>query len=121
MARRAIFGTRIGYFSNPNVDFDGAATGIATDQTGAANNQLAYANVDQIVANWRESLPSTVYVDFSWNGTELGTSSSPFNTIGEAIPAVVFGGSVIVKGGGTSGETLTLGAAKALTLRWGTP
>lgn len=121
MARRAIFGTRIGYFSNPNVNFDGAATGIATGQTGAANNRLAYANVDQVVANWRESLPSTVYVDFSWTGAETGSSGFPFDTLGEAVGAVVFGGSVIVKGGGTSGETLTLGTAKALTLRWGTP
>ena len=58
MARRAVVGDRIGYFSNPNVDFDGAATGVANGETGAADNRLAYANVDATVANWRQSLPS---------------------------------------------------------------
>jgi hypothetical protein len=119
MVRRAMGGTRIGYFSNPNVNFDGVATGVPTGQTGAAHNQLAYANVDQISANWRESLPSTVYVDFSWAGSETGSAANPFNTIGEAVSQVVFGGNVIVIGGGTSTEPLTLGSVKALTLRWG--
>jgi len=121
MARRAVFGTRIGYFSNPNVDFDGAATGIASGQPGAANNRLAYANVDQIVANWRESLPSSRWVNFSWGGPEDGSQLNPFNTIGEAVDAVVFGGNVFIVGGGASSETMTLGSVKAVTLRWSSP
>ena len=37
------------------------------------------------------------------------------------VDAVVFGGNVIVKGGGAVGEVLTLGSVKALTLKWGNP
>lgn len=121
MARRAVVGARIGYFSNPNVDFDGAATGVPTNQTGAAHNQLTFANVDATAAQWRTSLPAAVWVDFDYLGTEFGIPGFPFNTLAEAIDAVVYGGDVFVIGGGATSEAITIGPFKPCTIRWGAP
>ncbi len=49
---------RISNFSNPNVSFSGAPTGIDhnSDPDNSADNALSMNNTDQIVANWRQAV-----------------------------------------------------------------
>ncbi len=49
---------RISNFSNPNVNFNGAPTGIDhdSDPDNSADNALSMNNTDQIVANWRQAV-----------------------------------------------------------------
>ena len=51
---------------------------------------------------------SDTWVEFQYNGTELGTFPQPFNTLGEAANAASHGGTVKFKQSGTSAETLSL-------------
>jgi len=51
--------------------------------------------------------PSLIWVDFNYSGTEVGTESAPFNTLGEGVNAVVPGGTVRIKAGVT-GEVLDI-------------
>ncbi len=51
--------------------------------------------------------PTLVWVDFNYNGTELGTLCQPYNTLAEAIDAVEAGGEIKIKAG-TTNETLTI-------------
>lgn len=44
----------------------------------------------------------TVYVDFTYKGTESGTESQPYNALAEAIEAVSKGGEIIIKAGMTN-------------------
>ena len=48
--------TRIQFFSNPNVLFGGAVTGIAEGDALAADNRLTFLNTASTVANFRESI-----------------------------------------------------------------
>ncbi len=52
--------------------------------------------------------PSDTWVDFQYNGIELGTFAQPFNTLGEAVAAASNGGTVKFKQGGVSTGTSTL-------------
>ena len=58
---------------------------------------------------------SDTWVDFQFNGTELGTFVQPFNTLGEAVNAASHGGTVKFKQSGASAETLTI--SKRLNLQ----
>ncbi len=49
----------------------------------------------------------TAWVDFDYNGVELGTETQPFNTCAEAVSAVKSSGTIIIKTG-TSSETITI-------------
>src|ERR1051325_5344737 len=49
-------GERIQNFSNPNVLYNGAPTGVAAGQPGAADNALTINNSALTVANWRQSV-----------------------------------------------------------------
>lgn len=53
--------TRIPYFSNPNVLFGGAVTGVAEGDALAADNRLTFRNTASTVANFRESITSTAF------------------------------------------------------------
>ncbi len=44
----------------------------------------------------------SIWVDFNYVGTELGTLSQPYNTLAEAIEAVAVGGTITIKAGITS-------------------
>ncbi|MDX1950577.1 MAG: Calx-beta domain-containing protein [Verrucomicrobiota bacterium] len=54
-------GTRIPYFSNPSVTFEGVATGIDENATNSANNALSLNNVASIVAGFADE---AVFVEF---------------------------------------------------------
>jgi len=51
--------------------------------------------------------PSLIWVDFDYSGTEVGTESAPFNTLGEGVNAVIPGGTIRIKAGVT-GEVLDI-------------
>jgi Ca2+-binding EF-hand superfamily protein len=57
---------------------------------------------------------TTVYVDFTFSGLELGTAANPFNTLGEGAAYVATAGELILSPG-ASPETPTL--TRAMTLR----
>lgn len=59
-----------------------------------------------------------VFVDFEFAGTELGTLSNPFNTIGEAVAFAPHGGTIVVVPGAADGP---LSISKRLTLANGEP
>jgi len=52
-------------------------------------------------------VPTLVWVDFSYGGTEKGTYDEPYNTLVEGVSAVAAGGTVRIKAG-TTGETLEI-------------
>jgi hypothetical protein len=62
---------------------------------------------------------STVYVDFSHNGSEIGTQTYPFNTLAEGVSNVDVGGTVIVDAGSTA-ETMTISKAVRIESNGGT-
>lgn len=50
--------TRIQFFSNPNVQFNGNATGIAEGSALAADNRLTFQNTALTVSNFRQAIDS---------------------------------------------------------------
>ncbi len=46
-------GTRIAYFSNPSVSYQGTATGVAVNQANPANNALSISNTKSVVAAFK--------------------------------------------------------------------
>lgn len=50
-------GTRIQYFSNPNVSFQGEALGVPAGQPGEAENWKSLNNTATTVAQWRCAIP----------------------------------------------------------------
>ncbi len=58
---------------------------------------------------------SDIWLQFSFDGTECGTSTKPFDTLAEALAAVASGGTISIKPGSTS-ETAPL-INKAVTIR----
>ncbi len=51
--------TRIQYFSNPNVLFSGAVTGVAEGDPLAADNRLTFQNTALTVSNFRQSIDAS--------------------------------------------------------------
>jgi len=58
------------------------------------------------------------WVNFGYNGTETGTITQPFNTLGEAVDAMPTGGCVVMRPG-SSTETLTISRAMTLEVSSG--
>jgi hypothetical protein len=73
--------------------------GASDDRWGT---QWARATSDPCIANL-----TCVWVDFSFNGTETGSFSAPFNTVAEGVAAAPLKGTVMIKAGSTT-ETLTI-------------
>ncbi len=74
---------RVLHFSDPDIDFMGAPTGVASGPS-AADNARVIASTDNIV----EDLQLTrydIYVDFAYVGGEIGTASNPYNTFVEGV------------------------------------
>lgn len=75
-------GTRIPYFSNPNVTYQGVATGVPIGQSNEAYN----ARVIMETRRSRETFRLLdIWVDFGYSGTEKGTFLEPFNTAAEGV------------------------------------
>ena len=78
-------GTRIPYFSNPNVSFQGQPTGVPIGNPNEAHN----ASVINETRRSRETFRLLdIWVDFGYSGTEQGTFSQPFNTVIEGVNAI---------------------------------
>lgn len=73
---------RIGYFSNPDINFIGVATGTAT-----RNNARTIRDRRGTYENW-ELTRLDVWVDFSNAFIEIGTFSFPYNTVTEGVAQI---------------------------------
>jgi len=72
-------GTRIPFFSNPNVTFMGTPTGTSSrDNTRSINNRRATCEAFQTTRY-------DIWVDFAFGGSEAGTFASPYNTVSEGV------------------------------------
>lgn len=79
---------RVMHFSNPNVMFMGAATGVVTSSPNSAYNALVINNRDTTVANF-ELTRWDIYVDTTYGGPLfLGTYSNPANTFAMGVAYV---------------------------------
>ena len=65
-------GTRIPYFSNPAVNYLGAATGIATGQTNEANNALSISNSVATVAAFFDN---ATIINFTTNAVSVAENA----------------------------------------------
>jgi hypothetical protein len=79
-------GTRIPYFSNPNVSFQGQPTGVPIGNPNEAHN----ASVINETRRSRETFRLLdIWVDFGYSGIfEFGTFLLPFNTVIEGVNAI---------------------------------
>ena len=69
-------GTRIQYFSNPNVLYGGNPTGVSEASPSSAYNALSLNNTRVTVANWRQSpAPASIHVAVP-NGGEAWSAGS---------------------------------------------
>ncbi len=82
--------TRIGYFSNPNVNFNGVATG-----TASRDNARVINNTRGTCENF-ELTRMDVWVQIGWAGVQIGTYALPYNAVSTAI------GQIQVPGPGAS-------------------
>ncbi len=92
MGRNALGGTRIPYFSNPGIDFNGNATGDATHDCSRM-----FDEVSDTISDYVSASSTTQYVDTNWTGSEDGSSSNPWDTFWEGYINVRWGGTVIMK------------------------
>lgn len=104
--------TRINWFSNPDVIFDGRPTGAPIGGRSPAHNARTIINRAATVEGFRTSR-FDVWVDFAYGGAERGSFSQPFDTVAEGQDFVFVGvgaseiPNLWIKAGST-GETLTL-------------
>lgn len=105
--------TRIGRFSNPNVQFDGRATGIAIGQSNEAHNAQTIINMRRSVEDFRGSRYD-VWVDMVGGFvTARGTFNSPYLFLASGVNRVMPASSALqlpilrIKTG-TSSQTLTI-------------
>jgi hypothetical protein len=83
-------GDRVGHFSNPDVDFDGQPTGVAIGDPDEAYNAQRIRDVARTVEEFRLTR-FDVWVDFAYGGSEEGSFSQPYDTVAEALAAVING------------------------------
>jgi hypothetical protein len=84
--------------------------GYDVDDLGHYDHVDLYDFCRSLAAN----VPGVIWVDFSWNGPEIGSYGWPYNTLAEAVAAASGGETVFIKAG-SSAETITIN--KPLTLR----
>ncbi len=87
---------RVGHFSNPNISYDGAATGVPIGSPGEAHNASTINSSRVVVAGFRTT---RYWVDFGWSGTEEGLFDAPFAALFDGLEATPEGGMVVIKGG----------------------
>lgn len=76
---------QIPYFSNPNITYAGVAIGRPEGNSCAADNARTLTNT----ARRREDFRSLdIWVNFAYSGTEVGTFTQPYNTVGEGVGAI---------------------------------
>lgn len=117
MVRQSQPGTRVLQFSNPDIDFDGAATGVGIGLPNAAHNAQVHNERAGIVANFRQGLPGEVWVDFVGCNPllQFGTQGFPYCTLGQGIANVVWGGDLRIKAG-SSGPIQSVTITKGMRI-----
>jgi peptidyl-Asp metalloendopeptidase len=77
---------RILHYSNPNVTFNGYATGVAIGSPGEAFNARVIIDNDNTVEGF-EATRYDIYVNFAFSGfpAEIGTAAFPYNTFAEGV------------------------------------
>jgi|GEM_PF-6656184 hypothetical protein len=76
---------RVLYYSNPNVSFNGYATGVPIGQSGEAYNARVITDNDNTVESF-ETTRYDIYVNFTYGGfIEIGTPAFPYNTFVEGV------------------------------------
>lgn len=83
-------GRRVQYFSNPDVTFDGGATGVAIGQNNQAHNAETINRRRGTCEGFRTTR-FDVWVDFAFAGSEAGTFYDPYNTVGEGAAEISTG------------------------------
>jgi hypothetical protein len=79
-------GTRIPYFSNPNVSYQGQPTGVPIGDPNEAYNASVINETRRSRENFRLL---DIWVDFAYSGIfEFGTFLLPFNTVIEGVNAI---------------------------------
>jgi len=78
-------GTRIPYFSNPDVTYQGVPTGVPIGQPNEAHNAMVITETRRSRELYRLL---DIWVDFSAGFIELGTFSFPYNTVIEGANAI---------------------------------
>ena len=78
-------GTRIPYFSNPDVTYQGVPTGVPIGQPNEAHNAMVITETRRSRETFRLL---DIWVDFGYSGTEWGTFAQPFNTVAEGANAI---------------------------------
>ncbi len=74
------FYERILRYSNPNINYQGVATGHATQ---GFNVQVIINNDNTVEAF--EATRYDIYVNFAWGGVEAGTAAFPYDTMAEGV------------------------------------
>ena len=92
MARNALGGTRIPYFSNPAIEFNGIDTGDATHDCSRM-----FDEVSDTISDYMAASSTTQYVDTNWGGAEDGSFANPWNSFYEGYINVRWGGTLIMK------------------------
>lgn len=109
-------GARIPHFSNPDILYWNVPTGVPVGEPDEADNARTINGTDTRVRDFRTTRMD-VWVDFGFGGfPEIGTFSSPYDTLAEGIPQVLVpvGASELptlwIKAGNSS-ETATISRA----------
>jgi hypothetical protein len=83
-------GMVIGYFSNPDVDFDGQPTGVPIGEALQSDNANTIQLRRGIIPDFFDT-HFEAWVSFDYSGTETGTFFEPFDTIAEATSFLING------------------------------
>jgi hypothetical protein len=75
---------RVLRFSNPNINYNGYATGVAIGSPGEAFNARVIIDNDNTIEAF-EATRYDIYVNFAWGGLEFGLASFPYNTVAEGV------------------------------------
>ena len=86
---------RVPYFSNPEVNFAGDATGVWPGLEGEAHNALTHDNTTAVCAAFRGE---RTFVKFSYEEEYSdGLFLFPFRTIAEAVAGSLVGGNIVIQ------------------------
>lgn len=98
--------TRINWFSNPSINYDGKPTGVSNSE----DNARTIRNRRRTVEDWRFS-KYDVWVDFGSGGLPFGSFEDPYTTVALGVARCATGGLVrptLHIKTGTTAETLTI-------------
>ncbi len=101
MATSNLAAVRIPFFSNPDIDFGGQPTGIASNLANSADNARSIDSTALVVANFRTEecvIPGDLNGDGFINGTDIAIMLSVWNSNGSGTLADI-NGDGIVNGG----------------------